>query len=102
MLERLMVVLCSRCELGQVRESNGKTSPFSNTLQLERVALLESAVIEEALGWGSTILQPEDQSAIREWAGRHPYFMQLLAQELVAARLNGHSASTAHDRFYDA
>lgn len=101
MLGRLMVVLCSRCALDKVRESNGKTSPFSNTPQLQRVALLESAAIEDALGWGNTILQAEDQSAIREWAGRHPYFVQLLAHELVDARLNGYSTATAHDRFYD-
>lgn len=51
MVDRLMIVLCSRCELDQVKESNGQSSPFSNTLQLERVTLFELSAVEEAVTW---------------------------------------------------
>jgi hypothetical protein len=101
MLQRLMVVLCSRRELDQVYQEQRRTSPFSNTLELVRLALLDANAIEEILGWGHGLLTSDDLSTVREWAGRHPYYVQLLARELVKTRQNDLSTENAMDRFYD-
>jgi hypothetical protein len=101
MLERVMVVLCSRRELDLVYQDRGLTSPFNNTLELVRVALLDDPALESLLNESTDILTAEDMSAVREWAGRHPYFVQLYGHELADARLNHVSTDDAFDRFYD-
>ena len=80
---------------------SASTIATSNTLELVRVALLDSHAIEEILSRGRGVLQPDDASVVREWAGRHPYFVQLLGRELTEARLHDHSIKRAMDRFYD-
>jgi hypothetical protein len=101
MLDRLMVVLCSRQELDRIYTELGRLSPFHNTLERRRIGLLESADVEELLNWSRGILRPEDASAVRQWAGTHPYFVQLLAHELADARLHDSPIDDAMDRFYD-
>lgn len=101
MLSSLMVVLCSRQELDRVYASHSRTSPFHNTLEQVRVALLSSREVEDLLKPAEGILTQEDLSRIREWAGLHPYFIQLLGHELADARLNGLPIEHAMDRFYE-
>ena len=100
LLERVMVVLCSRRELDLVYQARNLTSPFHNTLELVRVALLDDLAVEALLKESPGILSAEDQSALREWAGRHPYFLQLYGHELADARLHHTSTESAFDRFH--
>lgn len=101
MLARLMVVLCSARELDLIYEEHRLTSPFSNTLELVRVTLLDKEAVEELLSWGNGILTAEDESSMREWAGCHPYYLQLLGYELTDARLHQLQIDSAFDRFYE-
>ncbi|NKC17032.1 MAG: TIR domain-containing protein [Gammaproteobacteria bacterium] len=96
-----ILIWCTRLELDRLYQQLGRTSPFGNTLRQERLALLDEASVESLLGWNAGVLCAEDLSLIREWAGRHPYFIQLLAYELVDARRSGASQKEALDRFVD-
>lgn len=101
MLERLMVVFCSRRELDQVYNAHGRTSPFSNTLEMIRVALLETDAVEEVLDKAHGVFSQEHALAVREWSGRHPYFLQLLASELWDVVRDRMPMQNAIDRFND-
>ncbi|MBC7817473.1 MAG: AAA family ATPase, partial [Planctomycetaceae bacterium] len=102
MLNRVMVVLCSRRELDLIYQDRGLTSPFNNTLELVRVGLLDDPAVEALLKESTDILSAEDVSTLREWAGLHPYFLQLYGHELTDARLHQMPTDSAFDRFYAA
>ena len=90
-----MVVFCSRRELNLVYQDQGLLSPFHNTLELVRIALLDDSAAETLVSFGTSTLTAEDASALREWAGRHPYFLHHFGHELADARLNHTSIDAA-------
>ncbi len=102
MLDQLAVVLCTCIEIDRVYESLRRTSPFHNTLRLERVGLLDEPATQALIGWSNGLLTSDDQSLLREWAGCHPYYLQLLGYELADARLHAESTDEALQRFKDA
>jgi hypothetical protein len=99
MLGRLALVLASRRELDVLYRQMHRTSPFHNRLQLEWLGLLEPEAAERLIGQGRDFLRPEDAETLHQWAGRHPFFLQLLGHHLVDARRQGEPAAEAVDRF---
>lgn len=99
MLDRLMLVVGSRRDLDLIYEEVHRTSPFHNRLEIVRLGLLESSAVEDILSWADNLLTAGDASLIREWSGRHAYFVQLLSHHLTDARQHGVSKHTALDRF---
>lgn len=98
MMGRAILVFSSRCDLDLVHHRIGRTSPFHNQVQLIHIGLIESSAVEEIISWGKAILRHSDESIIREWAGRHPYFVQVVAHEIANARLSGTDLDAALDR----
>lgn len=65
------------------------------------VGLLDQEAPEAIIGWGAHALERGDAVLMREQAGRHPFFLQLLGKHLVDARLRAEpdAAETALARF---
>jgi hypothetical protein len=97
----LVMVLSSARELDRVYKDIGVTSPWENLLMLERVGLLELDAAEEVIRWGAALLGEGGAQAMRTWAGRHPYFLQLLGYRLVQARRAGEAVAEAVERFQE-
>jgi hypothetical protein len=72
------------------------TSPFENRLRILRLGLLEPEAAEEIVSWGDFSSAFAEQ--MREWAGRHPFFLQLLGQCLFEVR-GDKNIQTALDEF---
>src|SRR6185312_4703764 len=99
MLGKIVLVVASRQDLDLICESIGRTSPFHNRLELNWVNLLEPKAAEEVIGWGNEELGPSDADLMRQWAGRHPFYLQLLGRHLIDARRDGEEISYALDAF---
>lgn len=97
----LVLVLSSARELDRAYGEVGMTSPWENLLMLERVGLLEPDAAEEVIRWGDGSLGEGGAQAMRIWAGRHPYFLQLLGYRLVQARRAGETVAAAIERFQE-
>jgi hypothetical protein len=99
MLDYLCIGVSSRRELDRVFQDAGQGgSPFQNALEMHWVGLLEPQGAEELIASCATAV-PHARSMIREWAGRHPFFIQLLSLKLAEARRYGQSESWAHEEF---
>ena len=98
MLDHLCMVVSSRRELDRVYQDLGKTSPFHNRLELHWVGLLEPEAAEE-LTTRSGELPPGSHEIIREWAGRHPFFIQLFGRKLIDSSRFGESLDNAKEQF---
>jgi predicted phosphodiesterase len=96
MLGRIVLVLASRRELDRVCEELGRTSPFHNRLELLWLGLLEPAAANELAGWA---FHGEDEAFLSHWAGRHPFYLQLLGRHLVETRRQGNGKELALDNF---
>ncbi|HEX4961340.1 MAG TPA: metallophosphoesterase [Thermoanaerobaculia bacterium] len=93
MLGKIVLVVSSR------QEELCKTSPFdSNKFMVLWVGLLEPLAAEELISWGGTLLGPDGVALMRSWAGRHPYYLQLLGYHLIQARINGERLDAGIDR----
>jgi predicted phosphodiesterase len=99
MLGRICLVLASRRELDLIYEDLGRISPFHNRLQLQWLGLLETAAADELVERGRSTLLPVDLELLHHWAGRHPFFLQLLGWNLAEARYSGEPLDAAMDRF---
>ncbi len=100
MLDELCIGVSSRRELDHVFKDAGKgASPFQNRLELHWVGLLEADAAETLVELGGAGLAREARPIIREWAGRHPFFIQLLARKLRDAAEFGQSLDQAHEEF---
>ena len=99
MLGRIALVVVSRRELDLIYEEIGKTSPFDNRFELHWVGLLEHEAAEELIGWADGQLDPDNADLLRYWAGRHPFYLQLLGRHLIDARRDGEDISYALDGF---
>lgn len=96
---RMLLVLASRRELQQVYKEIGKISPFTNQIELLSLGLLESSAVDQLIDVGAPVLTKEDGRLMRHWAGRHPYYLQLLGYKLWQCRQEGESTSEAINAF---
>lgn len=99
MLDRIILVVASRQELDLLYENLAITSPFTNRLELQWLGLLEPEAADELVSWGSKLFDQDDVRLIHEWAGRHPFYLQLLGNILFETRANGESLDGALTRF---
>lgn len=100
MLDELCLGVSSRRELDRVFLDAGKgASPFQNRLELHWVGLLEPEAASSLTNAGASGLPFAARCSIAEWAGRHPFFIQLLARKLNDAAEFGQSPEEAHEEF---
>ena len=97
---KIVMVMASRREVHTLFEELERSSPFDNQLRFLRLGLLDEAAAEAVIGFASELDNPA-RSLMRQWAGRHPLYLQLLGHALVEARRLGESPSAALDRFRD-
>jgi len=100
--ERRIILVLSTCrDLDCIYEEAHRTSPFYNLLETARVALLEPDAADLLCLRGEASLGEEGVALIRRWSGRHPFYIQLLGDYLVTARLRGEGTDAALERFQD-
>jgi hypothetical protein len=100
MLDDLCLGISSRRELDRVFKDAGKgASPFQNRLELHWVGLLESEAAMHLIESAGARLSVQARRLIHDWAGRHPFFIQLMAKKLLDAREFGQSEAQARDEF---
>jgi hypothetical protein len=100
MLGKICLVMASRNEIDQICQAVGRTSPFLNRLELAWLGLLEPEAAEALIRWGEWHFQSGDAQLMHTWAGRHPFYLQLLGHHLVDIRRNGEPVEEALDRFH--
>ena len=97
MLGRVVWVFASREDIDLIyKRFHSTTSPFENRLQILRLRLLEAEAAEEIISWGD--FSAEVAAQMRVWAGRHPFFLQLLGRCLLEAQ-GDKNIQTALDEF---
>ncbi len=101
LLGTIVMVVASRREIDTLYREQGRTSPFDNRLRMVRLGLLDQPSADELIDRGAAILDREGTALMRRWAGRHPFFLQLLGHELIEARELGEGREEALDRFRD-
>jgi len=99
MLGRVVLVLSTRREVDLIYQDLSRSSPFHNKLELAVVGLLEPPAAEELIRWGDRLLGSKDAELLRRWAGRHPFYLQLLGKHLVDVRRQGEPVNRAIERF---
>jgi hypothetical protein len=97
----LILALASSKDLDELYEDVNKTSPFFNVVERQLVGLLEPEAVEAMIGWGRGIFGDTGADLLRQWAGRHPFYLQLLGGYLAQALLRGDSPGGALERFQD-
>lgn len=101
MLGRVCLVFASRREIGEITRDDHLTSPLLNRLELQRLGLLENEGVNGLLGLGAGVLSEEDAGLMREWAGRHPFYLALLGHYLWDARRHGGDVEEALEEFQE-
>jgi hypothetical protein len=86
---RLSLVFATRRTLPEVYADLGRVSPFANMLEAVRIGLLEPGAAAALLARGAAGLEPDDPAWLLAQAGRHPFFLTLLARRLFDARTDG-------------
>lgn len=100
MLDDVCLGVSSRRELDRVFLDAGKgASPFQNRLELHWVGLLESDAADYLIGSTGAGFSVQVRRSIREWAGRHPFFIQLMVRKLLDARHFGQTEEQAREEF---
>lgn len=100
MLDDLCLGVSSRRELDRVFKDAGRgASPFQNRLELHWVGLLEAAAAEHLIESSASALSHKTRNMIREWAGRHPFFIHLITRKLLDARQFGQTEEEACEEF---
>ncbi len=99
MLGKICLIFVSRRELDYIYKDLNRTSPFHNRLQLQWLGLLEPPEAEALIERSHRLLSPVDQEQMRVWAGRSPFYLQLLGWHLVEARLYGGALDDALEGF---
>ena len=100
MLGTLILVLASWRELDRIFQEMGRTSPFENRLGMVRLGLLDPTAAATIRQWGHTDLDATDMEQMRQYAGCHPFYLQLLGYHLINAQRSGEPLKEAFDRFY--
>lgn len=101
MLGKITLVLASHRDIDSIYTDLGHTSPFGNRLSIVRLGLLEPEIPNIMIHWAEQLLTVEAMHTMRIWAGRHPFYLQLLGYHLVSAEQAGESLACALDAFYD-
>lgn len=101
MLGTVCLVIATRREIDQIYRDTGRTSPFANQLEMQRLGLLETAAAEQIIALGAEMLTAEDRELMHCQAGRHPYYLTLLGRQLWDARRNNTDIQEALERFED-
>ncbi len=99
MLGEICLVFAAQRDLDQIYRDLGRTSPFYNRLHLTWLALLKPEAAEALIARGQDLLSVEDLETMRLWAGRNPFYLQLLGWHLAEVRLAGSEPAEALDRF---
>ena len=99
MLDYLALVVSSRRELDQIYAELGASSPFHNRLELQWVGLLEPEAADRLVRRGAPYLSQSDRDLMLEWAGCHPFFLQLFGRKLMDALRFGEAVHEAQERF---
>lgn len=94
----LSLVLATRRTLPEVYADLGRVSPFANMLESVRIGLLEPGAAATLLARGAAGLEPDDPGWVLDQAGRHPFFLTLLARRLFDARADGPDTDWAAPR----
>jgi hypothetical protein len=81
------------------KEAGRGASPFQNKLELHWVGLLETEAADHLIESVGAGLPVQARGSIRVWAGRHPFFIQLMARKLLDAREFGQSDGAALEDF---
>jgi hypothetical protein len=92
-------VVSSRREVDRIYKDIGRTSPFVNRLELCWVGLIEDEAAEELATRSAPMLPASARLMVREWAGRHPFFIQLFGRKLVDSCRYGESIDSALEQF---
>jgi energy-coupling factor transporter ATP-binding protein EcfA2 len=96
MLGDVVWIFASRDYIDKIyKEYHHDTSPFENRLALHYLGLLEPPAVEQLIRLGR--LTSEEAALMHTWAGRHPFFLQLLGRCLL--ELRGQSLQVALDQF---
>lgn len=101
MLGKIILVLASHRDIDGIYTDLGHTSPFGNRLSIVRLGLLEPEVPNVIIHWAEQQLTVEAMHTMRVWAGRHPFYLQLLGYHLVNAHYAEESLDCALDTFYN-
>jgi hypothetical protein len=68
-------------------------------LELHWVGLLEAEASEDLIDRAGAGMPQAARRLIREWAGRHPFFIQLMVRKLLDAREFGQTEQEAREEF---
>jgi len=101
MLGKIVLVLASHRDIDSIYTDLGHTSPFGNRLSIVRLGLLEPEIPNVIIHRAEHLLTVEAMHTMRVWAGRHPFYLQLLGYHLVNAQQAEESIECALDSFYD-
>jgi 3',5'-cyclic AMP phosphodiesterase CpdA len=96
-----ILALSSSKDISAIYEGLQRPSPFSDVLDTHWIGLLEPEAAAEIVRWGEGVLQREDQDRMHRWAGRHPFYLQLLGTRLFKMRERGENAHNVIERFQD-
>ncbi len=97
--QRLCLVLASRRDIGEMEYLNYKTSPLANCMKRLQLELLDEPGAQQLCALGAGVLSAADVQLIRQWAGRHPFYLSLLGHYLWQARRDGDSEAEALREF---
>ncbi len=100
MLGTLILVLASWRELDRAFQERRLTSPFENRLGILRLGLLEPEAAETLVQWSQTSLDTAMMTKMHQYAGRHPFYLQLWGYHFINAQRLGESFDAAFDKFY--
>jgi len=101
MLGRVVWVFATHKPIASVykEKHNADTSPFDNRLRLLHLGLLEPKAADIIIGWGK--FSSDKKKLIGDWAGQHPFYLQLLGKWMldnpknINAALDGFQAEAA-------
>jgi len=87
MLGRVIWIFATHQEIDIVyKKYHTNTSPFENRITLKWLGLLDPEAAEKIIHWGH--FSAQEAQLLREWAGQHPFYLQLLGRHLREAEGN--------------
>ena len=100
--EHVIYALSSHKTLDQLYTELGRTSPFGDRMTIlppRNLTLLTPQAARQLTDQGLPWFGPEGATRIYEWAGRHPFYIQLLGWHLIEAHTLGETQADALDSF---
>jgi hypothetical protein len=87
MLGRVVWIFATHQEIDVVyKKYHANTSPFENRIALKWLGLLDPEAAEKIIRWGR--FSAQEAQLLRDWAGQHPFYLQLLGRHLQEAQGN--------------